>query len=99
MMDNLVPCNSIFSNGTEYEVFLETQCFRCTRFRNWHCRIVNACEKARWDEKYFPYDDLLEWERYAGKRCKSFTTEPIKREPHLSVPMEHQIQIDEMEKM
>ena len=37
-------------------------------------------EKARCDEKYFPYSDLMEYEQYAGKVCKRFTTEkPIKK--------------------
>ncbi len=32
-------------------------------------------EKARWDEKYFPYDDLMDYKGYGGKECKRFTTE------------------------
>lgn len=77
-----IPCKHMFSNGTEYELFLETQCFKCTRFRKWRCRIVNACEMARFlGEKVFPFDDLMDWERYGGKTCKSFTTIPIARKP------------------
>ena len=83
-MDKLskhVPCKHMFSNGTEYEYFLETQCERCKRFRNGRCRIYNAIENARWvGEKAFPFNDLLDWESgYAGKTCKSFTTEPLHR--------------------
>jgi hypothetical protein len=80
-----IPCQHMFSNGTEYELFLETQCFKCTRFRNWHCRIVNACERARFlGEKVFPFDDLMDWSGgYGGKTCKSYTTTPIPRkQPH-----------------
>ena len=37
-------------------------------------------EKARWDEKYFPYDDLMDYKGYGGKECKRFTTEkPVKK--------------------
>ena len=35
-------------------------------------------EKARWDEKYFPYDDLMDYKGYGGKECKRFTTEKQK---------------------
>ena len=31
------------------------------------------------DEKYFPYDDLLDFEGYGGKCCKHYTTEKIVR--------------------
>lgn len=74
-MAELIECKHMFSNGTEYELFLEDQCDVCTRFRNSRCRIYNAIEKARWDEKFFPYSDLMEYERYGGKVCKQFTTE------------------------
>lgn len=79
MSDELIPCRRLFSNGMEFEYFIETQCEKCTRFRNGKCRIYNACWDARWDEKKFPYDELLEYEHYAGKRCKMFTDKPIKR--------------------
>lgn len=79
MSDKLIPCRRLFSNGTEFEWFIETQCEKCKRFRNGKCKIYNACWDARWDENKFPYDDLLEYEHYAGKRCKKFTSEPIKR--------------------
>ena len=35
--------------------------------------------KARFDEKYFPYDDLLDIKGYAGKVCKRFTDEKLPR--------------------
>lgn len=79
MSDELVPCKRIFSNGTEFEIFIETQCEKCKRFRNGKCRIYNACWAARWDDKKFPFKYLLEYERYAGKKCKMFTDKPIER--------------------
>ena len=78
----LVECDSLFSNGTEYELFLEHQCDKCTRFRNGHCRIYNACEMARFDEKYFPYSDLMDYKHYGGKVCKQFTTEKPEKKWH-----------------
>lgn len=75
MSAELIECKTMFSNGTEYEWFLEHQCFRCTRFRKGYCRTYRMTEKARWDEKYFPYDDLMDYKRYGGKECKRFTTE------------------------
>ena len=81
MNDKRIPCKSMFSNGTEYEFFLETQCFNgCTRFRKGQCRIYHRIEDARWvGKEVFPFDDLLDWEHYAGKACKSYTTKPLER--------------------
>ena len=78
-MPDLAPCKHVFSNGTEYIWFLEHNCGQCTRFRNGRCRIYNRIELARIDEKYFPYDDLMEYPGYAGKKCKQFTTEKLIR--------------------
>lgn len=76
----LVECTRMFSNGTEYGWFLEHQCDLCTRFRKGYCRTFRMMEKARFDEKYFPYSELLEYKGYAGKKCKRFTTEkPVKK--------------------
>ena len=74
-MAELIECKTMFSNGTEYEWFLERNCFQCTRFRKGYCRTYRMTEKARWDEKYFPYDDLMDYKGYGGKECKRFTTE------------------------
>lgn len=79
MTDKLVPCTCLFSNGTEFEFFIETQCEKCKRFRNGKCKIYNACWEARWNEDKFPYSYLLEYEHYAGKKCKMFTDKPIER--------------------
>ena len=97
MKDKRIPCKSMFSNGTEYELFLETQCWNgCTRFRQNNCRILNAIEKARFvGESVFPFGDLLEWEHYGGKKCKSYTTEPITRKPRVKKPIKGQITIEE----
>jgi hypothetical protein len=97
MKEKNVPCKSMFSNGTEYGLFLDTQCFECTRFRNWHCRILNAIERASFiGESVFPFDDLLEWEHYGGKVCKSFTTIPIARKPRSVKPVEGQIGMEDI---
>jgi hypothetical protein len=75
-MIETVECKSIFSNGTEYVWFLEHFCWNCTRFRKGRCRIYNAIEDARFDVSRFPYADLMDYKNgYAGKVCKSFTTE------------------------
>ena len=81
-MSKLIPCKHPFSNGSEYMWFLENQCGLCTRYRNGRCRVYNRIEDARWDESMFPYDDLLDYEQYAGKACKRFTTEPQKHANH-----------------
>ena len=79
MPAELIECKTMFSNGSEYEWFLETQCDRCTRYRRGLCRIFCDIEVARLDEKYFPYSDLMDFKGYAGKTCKSFTTEKLTR--------------------
>ena len=93
MTEEWVDCTRTFSNGTEYELFLEG-CERCTRYRAARCRIVQACEKARFDERFFPYKDLQDHARYGGKRCRHFTTEKPKRKKRIGLP--GQISIDDM---
>ena len=78
-MGKLVDCRHVFSNGSEYEWFLEHNCDRCTRYRKGRCRIYRRIEMARFDEKFFPYADLMEYERYAGKECRQFTEEKQER--------------------
>lgn len=46
-MSKLIPCKTMFSNGTEYQWFLEHQCDQCTRFRKGYCRTFRMMEKAR----------------------------------------------------
>lgn len=71
-------CATIFSNGTEFEIF-QWQCEKCTRYRNGKCRIFSRIVEAMFDQSIFPYDDLMDAVGYGGKKCKSFTDEPIKR--------------------
>lgn len=80
-MSETIPCTTMFSNGMEFEWFIEHNCENgCTRFRNGRCKTYNACWNARWDEKYFPYDDLLDFASHnAGKVCKRFTDNPIEK--------------------
>ena len=85
-MSEMIPCTSPFSNGTEFEWFIETQCERCTRLRNGQCRVYKACWYAYYgDMDKFPYNDLLEYKQYAGKKCKHWTDKPIekKRKEHI----------------
>lgn len=79
-MAELIDCNSMFSNGSEYEWFIEHNCESCKRFRNWQCAIVHELENARFDESLFPYEKLWDFAGgVAGKKCKHWTNEPIKR--------------------
>lgn len=94
MSENWTDCTTMFSNGTEYELFLE-RCEHCTRYRNMRCRIIFACEMARWDEKFFPYKDLMDHTQYGGKRCKHFTTEKPRRK-RIGKVVDGQITIDDL---
>ena len=80
--DKTIPCERIFSNGTEFEWFLEQNCERCKRFRNGKCKVYNLCWDARFDKTKFPYEYLLDFASgLGGKVCKLFTDKPIKRKP------------------
>ena len=72
-------CTHIFSNGTEFELFME-RCWKCARFRNDHCAILNRCYDGAFDSSKFPYEHLLEHDKYGGKLCKKFTNESPKRQ-------------------
>ena len=81
-MSDTIPCTRMFSNGMEYEWFIEHNCERCTRFRKGRCKVFTACERARFDDKAFPYEYLLDYESgLGGKECKLFTDKPIERKP------------------
>ena len=73
-MSEWKPCEKIFSNGTEFELFLDG-CYKCARYRNDHCRVLNKCYKAMFDASEFPYYDLLDHVKYGGKRSRHMTTE------------------------
>lgn len=90
-----VKCTTMFSNGTEYEWFIEHYCMKCARYRKGYCRTYRRTEQARWDEKYFPYEDLLDHTRYAGKACKRFTEELPKVERHRK-QVEGQVSVDDL---
>jgi len=51
---------------------------------------------ARFDEKYFPYDDLLDIKGYGGKVCKKFTDEKISRHQRPQKQLEGQISMEEV---
>jgi len=74
-----IPCESIFSNGTDFEWFIEHNCERCKRYRNGRCKVFSACCAAMWDKSKFPYKYLLDYEGYGGKECILFTDKPMKR--------------------
>ena len=79
-VQKLIDCTTMFSNGSEYEWFIEHNCESCKRFRNWQCAIVHRLENARFDETQFPYEHLWDFNNgLAGKKCKEWSNEPIKR--------------------
>lgn len=87
-----VPCKSMFSSGTDFMWFLETQCYKCKRLRNGWCRIYSACTRA--DKKTFPYDELLDFKGgYGGKLCKHFTDQPISRKKR-NRPINGQLELE-----
>lgn len=91
MTDEWVDCKHIFSNGTEFMIFVD-QCADCSYYRNDHCKILNRCYMAQWDESYFPYEWLLEHVKYGGKRCKRFTTKPLEKHKHIN-PLQTKLEI------
>jgi len=94
MTPKMKPCKHMFSNGSEYAWFLENQCYECKRFRRGRCKVFRRIEESRWvGESSFPFDYLLDYEKFAGKRCKLFTEDPIPRKRPVRKPMEGQIKI------
>ena len=63
---------SVFSNGTEYEVFLYNFCERCRNYKlresdgfpefpeNGGCKVLDAMENARFDTSLFPSEWIRE---------------------------------------
>ena len=96
-MADMKPCTTMFSNGSEYEFFIQTNCERnCTRLRKGRCAILRRIEMARFEDKYFPYNELLDYaDGYAGKVCKKYTTEKKSRK-HTPKPMEGQVVMEEI---
>lgn len=63
--------SNVFSNGTEYEIFLDNYCNKCRHGKlredgfpefpeQGGCPIWDAMENARFDASQFPSDDILE---------------------------------------
>ena len=97
MSDEWTDCTSTFSNGTEFQIFLE-RCEKCTKYRAARCRIVAACYKAMYEEECFPFKDLQDHARYGGKRCRHFTTEIQHRKSKYDrqIPGQQKMSLEEM---
>ena len=97
MKDEWVDCTKTFSNGTEFQLFLE-RCEHCTRYRAGRCRIVQACYRAMYEEEYFPFKDLQDHARYGGKACRHFTTEPQRRKSkkRAELPGQQTMKLDDL---
>ena len=77
-----------FSNGTEYEIFLDNYCHRCQHYivradgfpefpDKGGCPILDAMENARFDRSLFPSKDIVEVRHLDGKiitwhRCTKY---------------------------
>ena len=56
----------MFSNGTEYECFLENYCYQCRKFVWWEdatdenpvCPIEESIHEARFDGEKFPINNI-----------------------------------------
>lgn len=91
------PCDCIFSNGTQFEIFMETQCLNgCVHYRNDHCKILNRIYLAMFLPEKFPYDDLLDAVKYGNKYCKRYSTEKPPRRRRIMGKSIGQITIDEV---
>lgn len=79
-----------FSNGTSYEFFLESFCYRCKHGKinengfaeypeKGGCKIWDAMENARFDVSLFPCDDVVQIEKDGEVEywniCKQFETD------------------------
>ena len=86
----MIKPSSPFSNGTEYEIFLDNFCYRCKHGKinengfaeypeKGGCKIWDAMENARFDTSLFPCDDIVEIEKDGyypiWHACKSFATD------------------------
>lgn len=91
-MDDFKDCSTIFSNGTEFELFY-AKCEKCSRYRNEKCRVLQACFRAMFDKDEFPYADLQDHVKYGGKRCKHFTEEPLPRRKRTAKQITGQLEL------
>ena len=91
MMAELKPSKP-FSNGTEYEIFLDNFCYRCKKHKEREdgfcafieeggCPIENAMEDARFDISLFPCNEIVQvYENGEIKHwhvCKKFGTNDV----------------------
>lgn len=96
-MPELIPCKTMFSNGTECEWFIETQCLKCTKWRQERCKIYRAIQDARIFPDRFPYEYLLDYAGgYAGKRCKEYSDIPKVYKRHdKPIPGQYELNVAE----
>jgi len=88
-MADLKP-STPFSNGMEYEFFLESFCYRCKKHKmnedgfcafveQGGCPIENAMEDARFDVSRFPSKEIVRIEEDGEVKywnaCKAFETD------------------------
>lgn len=81
-----------FSNGMEYEFFLENFCYRCKKHKinedgfcafveQGGCPIENAMEDARFDVSRFPSEEIVRIEEDGDVKCwnvcKAFETDDV----------------------
>lgn len=78
-MPRIMKPSKPFSNGTEYEVFIDNFCAQCDKGKlradgfpefpeNGGCPIWDAMENARFDKTIFPVNDVVQLEEN-GKVC------------------------------
>lgn len=53
----------MFSNSTEYELFLETYCYNCKNYKDWEkeepCPIEDKMALAVFNENEFPKNEIV----------------------------------------
>ena len=70
-MPRIMKPSTPFSNGTEYEMFIDNFCARCDKGKlredgfpefpeNGGCSTWDAMENARFDESIFPSNDIVQ---------------------------------------
>lgn len=75
----MVSNGTLFSNGTEYEIFQYNFCDKCSKFVYWEeatddnpvCPIEEAMAQACFDETKFPHEFIQEDEQ-GYKHCTEF---------------------------
>ena len=82
--------STIFSSGTEYEIFLDNFCYRCKAcvllddgfpalVENGGCKILDAMERARFDSARYPAEEIAQIEEDGKVKyfhvCRKFETD------------------------